>query len=602
MRGQRILLAAAALAAVVGLGYSLAARGDSLILLNSLTIYAPEVNNLGGLTYRDGKLWAGDVSSVDVTVTGPYDPYDPYYPYGPNSPTDRIVVHEIDPSDGTVLSTHQVTPTDFASDSPGGLGEGGDKFYASIVSSQTTGIAEFGPSFVISRVLTPQGIEPVTRTKGVSFDDRYVWHAHYSPDQGHLYAISPADNKRVNDLAVDPYPYGLSWDGRSFWVAHHTDAGGGGTYLAQYDRAGHKLASYDLPAGVGADLADITVVGDTMYALEMGQNVIYQMQIPSSPGVTPLLPPGLTGGAVRTATSITYGKREYSDTPPAVPLAELPTASSLRRAISPQQDVLALARAELDGLGQPHHVVHALAYGDGNSDPLEASAQVTITKQIEIEPGESLAAGKSVMAKGQITLTGLLALTRDTTDLPDAQGLLSMLSVEVRKRGSGGSARVFSGYVGLKGLDAPGPSVVVGSATPSWARLVIGGDLTTPEFRQSADASLYGEDDLVELLLEGVSFDFRVPAQVGESFNIDIIFKAEAGVPRNARALGAEAVFGEDPLLYVGYAPPEDPTSYDDSYLGQSDYWRNDYSAVPEPVGLSLLGLGLMLVRRRGQR
>jgi len=571
-----------------------AAFGDGeLTYVDSITVTGTYVDTIGGLTYHGGALYAGDIY---IEAVGGYG----FDGYGePLGGSDQVIVHEIDPTTGDVEETYWVPDAVAPYQRPTGAAAAnvGRGFLTCF--SEATGVADIDALedevWTVSQFLDYQGTEGELRAKGLAWDGRYVWQAHYSPDDGHLYAIDPTTGDRVNDLAVDPYPRGLTYDGRYFWVGHD-NVMGGFTYIAKYDKAGNQLGSYDTPEQAAeSSLGDLAWAGGDLFAIERDTNAIHRMTAPAA-GSGPDLPSGVLATSIATRASIDYAGTPRIDTQTAANYDLLPCASSMRRtAMGSEIDVRGKARCYYDEAGEVHHRVHALAYGDAHEQALTGIGRLIVSKQLRIEPTCCLPAGTPVYAKGTLRLTGTFQACRAAEVLPSASGAKATLSVNISKRTAGGGAlSCFSGQVGLWGVDD--------SADPGalWTRGALVGDLNTPEMIAAAAAGLVRDDTFAYLELCGEEIVFRVPVLIGEAFDVDIVLSAWTYVSEGAEGVGFEACFGETPILYDGFAPTFDPVEYGDGYDG--DIAVEMFTAVPEPGCGLLLAAGVLPALRRSRR
>ncbi len=563
-----------------------------LTLANMLVLSGPNVNGIGGLTYYQDALWTGDIT------TGAYG--------------EQLTVHQVSPLDGTVIESNPVLGTEYPISPPTGAAYGpADTGFLTSYAPGTFGIAHLssgtGPGWTVADVYDFQGPEPLIRAKGLAYDGQYLWQSHYAPDTGHLYAIDPATRQRVNDLRVDPYPEGLTWDGSHFYVSHN-DLATGLAYVAKYDRGGMKVATYALPpefSGMEHPLGDLAVDGGNLFGVlrqplpQVG--AIAHMALPASPAV-PALPPGCLAHDTDVIAGIDYGGKSYLDAADAEGYEQLPVAASLRHTgTGSLVDVMGLARSYYDqDYDKVRNRIHAMAFGAYNEEALIGTGILTKAKTFQIDPSAvALPAGTPVDAKGTLTFEGRLQVFRESGESPlNADGLAANLVVSVVKKLAGGDQACFGGSVNLLGLDGAGEIDGV------WAQALVLGDMRTADALAKA-ADICNEDGLAYIDLTGLEVIFRIPVLVGEVFEVDVQFAGRAYVPPDAEGLGAEVCFGETPILGLEYFPELDAFGYDDGYDGGVSMYMAETPAIPEPacgVVLAAGVVGLLARSRRGAR
>jgi len=601
MRRRRPVFAArlALLTAVLAGGLCPAASGQSLSYVDILDVCGPQVHFLGGLTYSDSSLWIGD-AAVE------------YYYYGTDGEGEWIQpqpawVHRIGLDDGCILETIPIPGVDWPQIPPTGLASDGSNLYAASRTWDSRGIVEFAPGGAAAGMYDFQGTEPGTRAAGLTHDGSYLWQANYSPAAGHLYAIDTATNQRVNDLQVDPYPFGLAWDGRYFYASHH-DRSAGTSYIAQYDRSGARLARLELPEFLsGSPIGDLAVNGLDLYAHVLGTNAIVHMELPPPAVTAPPLPGGVLQQATTATATLAYSGTTYWDHQHAQNPDELPVAASLSHSAdgAQQMQLLGKARSHFDEV-KIHNTLHALGFGDSYPSEATADADLAVSKQIVVAPQPGLPAGTPVWSRATLTINGLLQACRTETGyeeytenggyeptLPEASGLRAAFAVEITKVTPSGPAELFYGLIALTGRSSEEEI-----ATGEWVDLLVQGDFAA--FATAARGDLVVQPDFATLPLDEVELDFFVPVVIGVPFDVDFVFHGEVRVPALAAGLGAEVAFGEDPLLYPGYLPPLDAPYYTDGFVGDWQ-WRLEFY-VPEPTAALLLVAAAGLIRRRSRR
>ncbi len=580
MRSRNVLFyACVAFAAIILSGGSNALAGMSnpqLELVNTLRLTGDDVDHVGGLAPGSNTLYTGDIlwDEHENSITG---------------------YHCFSPTYGSVAATGEIPGTYDYAFRPTGMAGNGGYLYQTVFSSEspTTGIVKYTPGdpAVVANVYQFQGTEPDKRTKGLTHDGRFIWQAHYSPGVGHIYAIDPATGDRVNDLLVDPYPYGVAYDGRYFWVSHH-DPDARTSYIAKYDRSENRLATYSLPTSMSpnAALGDLAVTSSGLFAHVLGgNNVVAHFTLPEPTGSPPAMKPGVHAVSVGTAAAIAYDGKTVDDSQVAINYGQLPIAASVeRQALGSAMDVSGLARSYYDEDGI-HNVVNALAYGRDHGSDLQASGVLVVNKSICITPSScGLAAGTNVNATGTMTFDGLLQAMRDENEgWPSATGLAAVFTARVIKTGPGDDVTCFDGSVSLLGREHD-----------NWVQTVLTGDANTAALQEACNGIVI-TDGLASLELEKVHVGFSVPVVVGQTFHVTIMFSASAFIPAWAEGLGAEVCFGTEGELGEGYFVGGDPEAYDDGYDGTDWYDWNWYHA-PEPSAMiMLLTGGLIALRRR---
>ncbi|MDY7011120.1 MAG: PEP-CTERM sorting domain-containing protein [Planctomycetota bacterium] len=554
-----------------------------LELVNTLQLGGDDVGEIGGLAPGGSYLYTGDTL---------WDEHE----------NNLAVYHCFSHADGSVVSTGSIPGTYNFGFRPAGMAWSSGYLYQTVFSKGMTGIVKYTPGdpAVVADVYQFQGTEADNRAKGLTHDGRFIWQAHYSPEVGHIYAIDPATGDRVNDLLVDPYPYGVAYDGRYFWVSHH-DTSAKTSYVAKYDRFGEQLATYSLPTFMSpnAAIGDLAVSGSGLFAHVLGSNEVAHFTLPEPTGSPPSLAPGVHSASIYTAATIGYDGKVVADAQGAANYAQLPIAASVaRQALGSAMDVSGLARSYYDESGI-HNVVNALAYGQCHESDLQASGVLMVNKSILISPSScGLPSGTAVWAKGTITFNGLLQALRDEGEgWPDATDLAAVFTARVVKTVLGNDVVCFDGSVSL-----------LGQEDDNWVRAVLTGGADTLALREAA-GELVITETLASLELDHIQVDFLVPAVVGENFHVSTIFSAAAHVPSMAEGLGAEVAFGIAGELGEGYSVGSDPEAYYDEYQGGpwpewpgwSD-WQEQYIPpdVPEPATvIILLTGGLFVLRRR---
>jgi len=544
-----------------------------------LTVEGPDVNGLGGLTFQDSSLWVGNAPVG-------YPPECFLTSNGMGTPD--LEVYRLDPIAGTILDVVHVPGTQYPMEPPAGLaGADGEAFITGFTHTES-GILCFRSGSESYEVIDFPTPDPLLRAKGLYYDGSVLWEAQYLPQAGHIYGLDPATGQRLNDLTVDPYPYGITSDGKYFYVSHHDGPHGSG-YIARYDRSGAKTATFELPEGLSSQpIGDLAYDGLNLYAHVLGTNQIVRLRLPA-PVSAPGLPVGVLGVTTRADALIGPPGSPQCDSQTASGLEQLPLAVSLRQTRTGSiTDLLGRARSYLGPDGTVHNAVHALAYAQGHDSNLVGKGELRVSKSLRVAPRSGLPAGWPVSARASATLNGLLQAFREGF-LPSPEGLAARFTLEILKTAPGAPLKVFSGSIALVGADDG----------DDWVRVVLDGGLNTPAVRTALAEALLVEDTFARLDLEGLSVPFQVPANVGEVFDVDVIFRGEALVPLGADGLGAEVVLGEDPILWPGYSaqvlPPETPDGADPDGI----LYENFYVPEPTSVVLAALGLPLVLLRRR---
>ena len=177
------------------------------------SIPAPEY--AGALTWDGSSLWCGM--------------------YGPSGST----VYELDPSDGTVLSSF--------------TGQGDDSYGLAWDGTALWQLDSYNYDLLF-RMNTSGGLldsipSITTYMAGLTWDGSYLWcAAYYNPD-GWIYQIDPATGLAVHSFAAPAHqPWGLAWDGTSLWYVNDDFSGEeaivyrldptDGTVLEQFDSPG----------------------------------------------------------------------------------------------------------------------------------------------------------------------------------------------------------------------------------------------------------------------------------------------------------------------------------------------------------------------------
>ncbi len=552
-----------------------------LELLDTFTLTGDDVYGIGGLAPFSGSLYTGDI-----------------LPPLSEGWEDVAGYHRFSPIDGSIAETGWIIGAHNHTFRPAGLAGNGGYLYQAVFSSEPgrTGIAKYAPNnpAIVSSLYQLQGTEPEKRTKGLTHDGKFIWQTHYSPDVGRLYAIDPATGDRVNTLFVDPYPFGLAYDGRYFWVAHHNPVSHT-CYIAKYDRSEDKLATYLLPESMSpnAALGDLAVTPTGLFAHVLGSNSVAHFTLPVSSDSPPAMGSGVRSVSTTTSASIAYDGKTAVDSQTAVNYGQLPIAASLeRQSLGSAMDVAGLARSYYDEDGM-HNVVNALAYGQCHGSDLRATGTLTVNKSILVTPYScGLSSGTEIVATGTLTFDGLLQVMRDEGEgWPNAAGLEAIFTATVIKTGPGPVVTCFNGGVALLGQD-----------NENWVRTVLTGNADTTAMREAC-GGLEITDGFASLELDDIKVGFSVPAVVGQTFYVKIIFNANAFIPAWAEGLGAEVCFGTEGELGEGYFVGDDPEAYDDDYSGNAWLgWPGGWHDVPEPSTMIMLLTGGVLALRRRKK
>ena len=259
---------------------------------------------------------------------------------------------------------------------------------------------------------------------------------------------------------------------------------------------------------------------------------------------------GVLANSIRVDSSINYDGMLETGTQTAANYAQLPiTATVEHESGGTNMRVMGQARSYYDADGI-HHVVRAAARGDGHGSDLRGTGTLTDSKTILVTSGDcGYPTGTSIWATGTLTLNGLLKACRHEGEgFPDATGLAAIFNVRIIRTAPGADVVCFNGTISLLGND-----------DVEWVQVVLAGDLNILVLQQVA-AGLVIDDDFAYLELDHVDVGFRIPAVIGQAFDIDVIFYAEAFVPYGAAGLGAEVVFGESGELTAGCHTPEPTT------------------------------------------
>ena len=581
MRLQRMLFYVCIAFAVISLSAGGAAFAGEvtprLDLVRTFQVTGDDVCGIGGLAPGGSALYTGDILPSEI-----WD--------------DVAGYHCFSPADGNVAATGWIIGAQNQTFRPAGMASNGGYLYQAVFSSdpEKTGIAKYAPGnpSVVSSIYQLQGTEAKKRTKGLTHDGSFIWQAHYSPDVGRLYAIDPATGDRVNTLFVDPYPYGMAYDGKYFWVSHHNPVSHT-SYVAKYDRSENKLATYSLPISMASDtaLGDLAVTSSGLYAHVLGSNNVVHFTLPVSTGTPPALGSGVMAVSVSTHAGIYYDGKEVTDYQTAANYGQLPIAASVeRQSLGSAMDVAGLARSYYDEDGV-HNVISSLVYGSDHGSYLQAAGALVINKSILITPAScGHAAGTAVNAAGTLTFKGLLQAMRDEGEgWPDATGLVSRLIAKVTKTGPGDDITCFDGTISL-----------LGQNSENWVRTVLTGDADTAALQEACN-DIEISEGFASLELDSVKVDFSVPAVVGQTFYVKILFHTKTYIPACAEGLGAEVCLGIGGELGEGYSVGGDPEAYGDGYGGGDwDDWP-DWQ-IPEPTTVMLLLTGGLLALRRRRK
>ncbi len=264
----------------------------------------------------------------------------------------------------------------------------------------------------------------------------------------------------------------------------------------------------------------------------------------------PVLAHGVLANSIRVDSSINYDGTVETGTQTAVNYTQLPvTATVEHESGGTNMRVMGQARSYYDADGI-HHVVRAAACGDGHGSDLCGTGTLTDSKTILVTSGDcGYPTGTSIWATGTLTLNGLLKACRHEGEgFPDATGLAAIFNVRIIRTAPGADVVCFNGTISLLGND-----------DVEWVQVVLAGDLNILVLQQVA-AGLVIADDFAYLELDHVDVGFRIPAVIGQAFDVDTIFYAEAFVPDGAEGLGAEVVFGESGELTANCHTPEPTT------------------------------------------
>ncbi len=175
----------------------------------------PAPDYAGALTWDGVSLWCGM--------------------YGPSGST----VYELDPADGTVLSSF--------------TGQGDDSYGLAWDGSALWQLDSYNYDMLF-RMNTSGGLldsipSITTYMAGLTWDGTYLWcAAYYNPD-GWIYQIDPATGLEVHSFAAPAHqPWGLAWDGTDLWYVNDDFSGEeaivyrldptDGTVLEQFDSPG----------------------------------------------------------------------------------------------------------------------------------------------------------------------------------------------------------------------------------------------------------------------------------------------------------------------------------------------------------------------------
>ena len=299
----------------------------------------------------------------------------------------------------------------------------------------------------------------------------------------------------------------------------------------------------------------------------------------------PDVPQGVQSVGYAATSNLDWGTGNRQATQYARDYAELPLSQSDQHTAglpdyglgSGYHDILARAGAYYDAANKVHNVLHAYGYVEDPGQPVQASAQLAINKELVIARATGLAMGKAVNAGGSLSLSGLVQVSRG--DGYGASGTVEAeLALRILLTTTGNPVAVFDGRVIASG------DLGISTTGASWASLVTAGDFDTPAMRAALGRNWSYEGGFAKLDMNDIRVPYKARVRVGQEFTVSIEFTGTIRLP-NAVGAGAEVVFGEAAILFGPGAYLDSP-----SYAG---------AQLPEPTALLVLALGGMLLRRR---
>ena len=174
------------------------------------------------------------------------------------------MIYQLDPSDGTVLSSY-----DSGIEGLRGLTFGDDHLWVSSWNTET--IYELVPAdgTIVASFPAPFAGKP----SGLAWDDGVLWIAE---EDGLIYRVDPVTGQILSSIPPPPSnafnPRGLAWDGTNLWAGYQTDG-----LIYKLDPAnGNVRAAFDAPSG---ELQQgLTFDGRFLWSTG-GDNVIYQINV-----------------------------------------------------------------------------------------------------------------------------------------------------------------------------------------------------------------------------------------------------------------------------------------------------------------------------------